>query len=223
MVKKKVAKNMASDLVFYLVDGISQPVIDQMLSGDNYTRFKVETPVILLGGPVVVYKEEMEKLIDANIVVPEHANVGNAVGALVGKGIKRVEILIKKDFAPITGEDVTDEELKNAKEVISYFVFTPEGRKLFPDYAQAFDYARNTGKEIIMDYMKAAGYGKDEVEIEVTRKELMVREGEEPVETKVIVVGIGTSKLVVEKDVIPDYMRKKAISSRSAEDSYSGK
>jgi N-methylhydantoinase A/oxoprolinase/acetone carboxylase beta subunit len=156
-------------------------------------------------------------------VVPEHANVGNAVGALVGKGIKRVEILIKKDFAPITGEDVTDEELKNAKEVISYFVFTPEGRKLFPDYAQAFDYARNTGKEIIMDYMKAAGYGKDEVEIEVTRKELMVREGEEPVETKVIVVGIGTSKLVVEKDVIPDYMRKKAISSRSAEDSYSGK
>ena len=64
---------------------------------------------------------------------------------------------------------------------------------------------------------------RDEVEIEVTRKELMVREGEEPVETKVIVVGIGTSKLVVEKDVIPDYMRKKAISSRSAEGSYSGK
>lgn len=223
MVKKKVAKNMASDLVSYLVDGITQPVIDQMLTGDNYTRFKVETPVILLGGPVVAYKEEMEKLIDANIVVPEHASVGNAVGALVGKGIKRVEVLIKKDFAPITGEDVTDEELKNAKEVISYFVFTPDGREIFPDYIQAFDYARNTGKEIIMNYMKAAGYGKDEVEIEVTRKELMVREGEEPVETKVIVVGIGTSKLVVEKDVIPDYMRKKAISSRSAEGSYSGK
>jgi N-methylhydantoinase A/oxoprolinase/acetone carboxylase beta subunit len=223
MVKQKVAKNMASDLVSYLVDGIPQAVVDQMLSGDNYTRFKVETPVVLLGGPVVAYKEEMEKLIDANIVVPKHASVGNAVGALVGKGIKRVEVLIKRDFAPITGEDVTDEELKNAKEVISYFVFTPEGRAIYQDYIGAFEFARDTGKKIIMDYMKSAGYSKDEVEIEITKKDLMVREGEEPVESKVIVVGIGTSKLVVEKDVIPDYMRKKAISSRSAESSYSGK
>ena len=39
-------------------------------------------------------------------------------------------------------------------------MFTPDGREIFPDYIQAFDYARNTGKEIIMDYMKAAGYGK---------------------------------------------------------------
>ena len=87
----------------------------------------------------------------------------------------------------------------------------------------AYEFARNNGKKIIMDYMKAAGYSKDEVNIEVTKKDLMTREGEEPVESKVIVVGIGTSRLVVEKDVIPDYMRKKAISCRSAESSYSGK
>ncbi len=223
MVKQQVARNMAKDLVSYLVTGIQDSVINQMLSGDNFTRFKVETPVVLLGGPVVAYKEEMEKLLDANIVVPEHADVGNAVGSLVGKGIKRVEILIKRDFAPITGADVTDEELKNAKEVIQYFVFSPEGRTIFPQYMDAYEFARNSGKKIIMDYMKAAGYSKDEVKIEVTKKDLMTREGEEPVESKVIVVGIGTSRLVVEKDVIPDYMRKKAISSRSAESSYSGK
>ncbi|MEZ5335058.1 MAG: hypothetical protein R2741_07405 [Methanolobus sp.] len=33
---------MASDLVSYLVEDIPQTVIDQMLAGDNYTRFKVE-------------------------------------------------------------------------------------------------------------------------------------------------------------------------------------
>ncbi|WP_094228222.1 hydantoinase/oxoprolinase family protein [Methanolobus psychrotolerans] len=223
MVKQKVARNMASDLVSYLVEGIPGSVVDRMLSGENFTRFKVETPVVLLGGPVVAYKEEMEKLIDASIVVPEHANVGNAVGSLVGKGIKRVEILIKRDFAPITGENITDEELKTVKEVIRYFVFSPGNRSVFPQYMDAYEFARETGKELIMDYMRAAGYSKDEVEIEVTKKDLMIREGEEPVESKVIVVGIGTSKLVVEKDVIPDYMHKKAISSRSAENSYSGK
>ncbi|WP_406657832.1 hydantoinase/oxoprolinase family protein [Methanolobus sp. ZRKC2] len=223
-VKRKVAWNMASDLVSYLVEGIPAPVIEKMLSGENFTRFKVETPVVLLGGPVVAFKEEMEKLIDANIMLPEHSSVGNAVGALVGKGIKRTEILIKRDFAPITGENATDEELKNAKEVVRYFVFVPEGRQMFPEYIEAVDFATKTAKQIVMDYMKSAGYSANEVEIKTTKKEFSIRESEEPVETKIIVVGVGTSKIVVEKDVIPDYMRKKATSSRrAAEHSYSGK
>lgn len=223
-VKRKVAWNMASDLVSYLVEGIPESVVEKMLSGENFTRFKVETPVVLLGGPVIAFKKEMEKLIDADIVLPEHSSVGNAVGALVGKGIKRVEILIKRDFAPITGENVTDEELKTAKEVVRYFVFAPEGRKMFSEHIDAVDFATKSAKQIVMDYMKSAGYSGNEVDLEITRKELSIRENEEPVETKIIVVGVGTSKVVVEKDVIPDYMRKKAISTRkAAEHSYSGK
>ena len=223
-IKRKVAWNMASDLISYLVKDIPEHVIDNMLSGDNFTRFKVETPVVLLGGPVVAFKEEMEKLIDANIVLPEHSSVGNAVGALVGKGIKRMEILVKRDFAPITGENVTKEELKNAKEVVRYFVFTPDGRHMFSEYLEAVDFATNTAKQHVMKYMKSAGYSEKEVDLEVRKKELSIRDNEEPVETKVIVVGVGTSRVVVEKDVIPDYMRKKAISSRrAAEHSYSGK
>ncbi|WP_319507092.1 hydantoinase/oxoprolinase family protein [uncultured Methanolobus sp.] len=212
MVKQKVAKNMASDLISYLVKDIPESVIDDILSGDNFTRFKVETPVVLLGGPVVAYKEEMEQLIDADIVVPEHANVGNAVGSLVGKGIKRVEILIKRDFAPVVGVNVEDVEMKGPKEaILNYFVFSPEGRSIFYQYMDAYEFARNTGEKIIMDYMRAAGYSEGEVEIEVTKKDIVAREGEKPVESKIIVVGVGKSKLVVEKNVIPDYMGKKAL------------
>jgi len=223
-VRRKVARNMAHDLISYLIEGIPESVVDRILSGENFTRFKIETPVVLLGGPVGAFREEMGKLIDAQIIVPEHSSVGNAVGALVGKGIKRVEILVKRDFAPITGEDVTLEELKTAKEVVKYFVFTPEGRYIFSEHLEAIDFAISTAKKIVTDYMQAAGYSPGDVDIEVTRKELSIREGEEPVETKVIVVGIGTSRAVVEKDVVPDYMRKKAISSRKASEySYSGK
>ncbi|TGC11495.1 hydantoinase/oxoprolinase family protein [Methanolobus halotolerans] len=223
-IKRKVAWNMASDLVSYLVAGIPESVVEKMLSGENFTRFKIETPVVLLGGPVVAFKEEMEKLIDTDIVLPEYASVGNAVGALVGKGIKRVEILVKRDFSPITGENVTNEELKNTKELVRYFVFASGGRQMFSEYLEAVDFATTTAKQVVMDYMKSAGYSESEVDLEVTRKELSIRENEEPVETKVIVVGVGTSKIVVEKDVIPDYMRKKALSSRkAAEHSYSGK
>ena len=42
----------------------------------------------------------LRNLINADFIVPEHADVGNAVGALVGKGIKRVEILIKTRVIP---------------------------------------------------------------------------------------------------------------------------
>ncbi|MBN2110769.1 MAG: hydantoinase/oxoprolinase family protein [Methanosarcinaceae archaeon] len=223
-IKRKVARNMASALVSYLVEGIPEPIVEKMLSGENFTRFKVETPVVLLGGPVVAFKEEMKKLIDAEIVLPEHCSVGNAVGALVGKGIKRVEILVKRDFAPITGENVTDEELKTAKEVVRYFVFAPEDRQVFSEYIDAIDFATTTATKIVMDYMRSAGYSDNDVDIEVTKKELSIRDSEEPVETKIIVVGVGISKVVVEKDVIPDYMRKKAISTREAAGrSYSGR
>ncbi len=223
-VRGKVAWNMACALVSYLVPGIQVSVIDKMLSAENFTRFRIDIPVVLLGGPVPAFKDEMEKLVDAEIVVPEHASVGNAVGALLGKGIKRVELLIKKDFSPITGEDVSAEELKNAKEQIRYFVFSPMGRSTFSQYGEAHEFARDTAKWLVLDYMKAAGYSINDVKIEVTKKDIVVREGEEPSESKIIVIGIGTSRLIIEKDFIPDYMHKKAISTRTAvERSYSGK
>lgn len=223
-IKHKVARNMATGLISYLIEGIDDNIVQRILSGENFTRFKIETPVVLLGGPVGAFKEEIEKLIDAPFIVPENADVGNAVGALVGKGIKRVEILIKKHFAPITGEGVSDEELKQAKEVTEYFVFTPEGRKVFEDHVYAIEFATETGKKMVMEYMRNAGYCDNEVTIEITRKDMVITEGEMPMETKIIVLGVGTSRIVMEKNCIPDYMRKKAFSfSKALDGSYSGR
>ncbi len=94
--KHKVARNIAEDLIAYLIEGMPRNEIDRVLLGRNYTRFRVEIPVVLLGGPVKAYVENLKNLINADFIVPEYADVGNAVGALVGKGIKRVEILIKQ-------------------------------------------------------------------------------------------------------------------------------
>ena len=98
------------------------------------------------------------------------------------------------------------------------------GRSTFSQYGEAHEFARDTAKWLVLDYMKAAGYSINDVKIEVTKKDIVVREGEEPSESKIIVIGIGTSRLIIEKDFIPDYMHKKAISTRTAvERSYSGK
>jgi N-methylhydantoinase A/oxoprolinase/acetone carboxylase beta subunit len=109
---------------------------------EKILRAQCRNPVVLLGGPVGAYVEELRRLINAEFIVPEHADVGNAVGALVGKGIKRVEILIKTRLVPRTREEVPAgqehceapesevirEMLKEEKKN-EFIVFSPSERK----------------------------------------------------------------------------------------------
>lgn len=210
-IRRRVARNMAHALISYLVEDIPTPVINRVLSGENFTRFKLEVPVVLIGGPVAAFREEMGKLLDAELIVPEHSDVGNAVGALAGKGIKRVEVLIKRHFAPVTGEDVTLEELKHLKEQERYFVFTPQGRHVFQDFSQALEFATEKARSEVMEHMRTTGHSPDDVDLEVMRKDMILSEGEGPVETRIVAVGIASSRIEIKKNIIPDYMSKKAI------------
>ncbi|MDL2261591.1 hydantoinase/oxoprolinase family protein, partial [Methanimicrococcus sp. OttesenSCG-928-J09] len=94
--KHRVALNMSSSLIEYLVPGISKRDIEKVLSGDYHTRFNVTVPVVLIGGPSKAYAEEIGNIIQGEILTPEFSDVGNAVGSLVGKGVYRTEILLKR-------------------------------------------------------------------------------------------------------------------------------
>jgi N-methylhydantoinase A/oxoprolinase/acetone carboxylase beta subunit len=183
--------------------------IDRVLLGKNFTRFRVEIPVVLLGGPVGAYVEDLRKLINAEFIVPEHADVGNAVGALVGKGIKRAEILIKTRLVPKSREEKSEEDeeygIAPESEVIEsalqqekkneYIVFSPAERKKFEIYNEALEYAEKLGKQLVMDYMIGAGLGKEEIRIEVSRKHLAPPGWTGvPLETKLVYVGVGVPK-----------------------------
>jgi len=208
-VKSRVARNIAEDLIAYLIEGMPRNEIDRVLMGKNFTRFRVEIPVILLGGPVGAYVEDLRKLINAEFIVPEHADVGNAVGALVGKGIKRVEILIKTRLVPKSREEKPEEEeeygIAPESEVIEsalqqekkneYIVFSPSERKKFEIYNEAMEYAEKLGKQLVMDYMIGAGLGKEDIRIDVSRKHLAPPGWTGvPLETKLVYVGVGVPK-----------------------------
>ena len=124
-VKKRVARNMALHLLSYILEGVPETAIAKILDGNYPAKFKLEIPVVLLGGPVRAHRKELEELIDAEILVPEHAEVGNAVGALVGRGIKRVEILIRPASLMSPDKD--------------FLVFAPGSRLRFDAYAEALD------------------------------------------------------------------------------------
>jgi N-methylhydantoinase A/oxoprolinase/acetone carboxylase beta subunit len=181
-VKDTVAKNMAFNLMSFILPGIPKEGIQRIVNGEFATKFKVDIPVVLLGGPVRAYVSELGNIIDANIVVPEFADVGNAAGALFGKGIYRLEILIKP-ASPLSPED-------------DFFVFSPLGREMFETYPIALEYAKNTGRDIVIEHMLECGLKKDQVEISIKEKSI-VPEGwtHPPLETKLIVTGVGSSRL----------------------------
>ena len=138
----------------------------------------MEIPVVLLGGPVRAHRKELESFVDAEILVPEHAEVGNAVGALVGRGIKRVEILIRPASLMSPDKD--------------FLVFAPDSRLRFDTYAEALDSAAEIGKKLVEDYMKDCGLSGNQVEISIEKKTISPDGwNHPPMETSLLVMGVG--------------------------------
>ncbi|WP_406660368.1 hydantoinase/oxoprolinase family protein [Methanolobus sp. ZRKC3] len=180
-IKKKVALNMALDLVSFLLDGVDKQEIEKILEGEFFARFKVDVPVVLLGGPVVAYVKELGELIDTEIVVPEHASVGNAVGAVVGKGVKRLEVLIKANYS----------ESKYNLRSKSFVTFYPGGRSEFSSHHEALEFGERIGNQLILEYMANSGLDKNDVKIDMSRKDIHVQDAGIPLETRLSFLGIG--------------------------------
>ena len=69
---------------------------------------------------------------DTEVIIPEHAEVANAVGAAVGKSVEKIEILIRQDS--VSGD---------------YIVYSPVNRRCFKTLDDAAGYARRSGNECI--------------------------------------------------------------------------
>ncbi len=177
-VKKKVARNMALHLLSYVLEGVPETAIEKVIDGNYPAKFKLQLPVVLLGGPVRAHRRELEEVIDAEILVPEHAEVGNAVGALVGRGIKRVEILVRPASLMSPDKD--------------FLVFAPGGRLKFENYSEALEEAIKFGKKIVEDYMKDCGLSGNQVKISIEKKTISPDGwNHPPMETSLLIMGVG--------------------------------
>lgn len=176
-IKQQIAKNMVYSLMSFIMEGRGKDGIKKMLEEDVPVQYKLNIPIVLLGGPVKAYYEEIKGLIDAEVIVPEQASVGNAVGALVGKGIKRIEIIIRPS------------SMENPDQ--NFLVFTPAGRKKFEQYSMAIEYSHKTGEELILDSMKDFGLPEGSIKIS-TNMEYLSPPGwkHTPMETKMTFVGV---------------------------------
>ena len=180
-VKEKMTHSIAFDLISFLLKDVDRKGIEQIINGEFPARFKLDMPVVMLGGPVTCFKEDLSGIIDADIRVPQNAAVGNAAGALFGKGIKRVEILIR--LFSISEPDR------------NYLVFSPSGRQKVETYTEALDYAKGLGAKITSEYMGDCGVSKHNIEIEFTQQSFSPEDWKHaPLETRIIIMAVGYPK-----------------------------
>ncbi|ADE36269.1 hydantoinase/oxoprolinase family protein [Methanohalophilus mahii] len=181
-IKEMFAKNMSRELIRFLLPDVEEKVIMDILNGKYPARLNLDIPVVLVGGPVKAYVDEIQKILIADIKVPESFEVGNAVGALMGKGIKRVDIMIRPHSLQRPEED--------------FLVFAPGQRKQFKKYVDALDFARKTGEDIVKGYMNKCRIDSDRVKITFEKK-TVIPDGwhHPPMETRLIVMGVGTPNI----------------------------
>jgi N-methylhydantoinase A/oxoprolinase/acetone carboxylase beta subunit len=68
--------------------------------GRNFLHFRFRTPAVLvgIGAPIHIFLPDVARALGAEYVIPEHAGVANAIGAVVGNVIATCQIEIKPQY-----------------------------------------------------------------------------------------------------------------------------
>jgi N-methylhydantoinase A/oxoprolinase/acetone carboxylase beta subunit len=105
-------------------------------------------PILAIGAPVKAYLPKVAEKLNAELLIPEHAEVANAVGAAAGKIIERIRILIRS-----VGWE-------------GFVVYGPWEREAFDELEEAKEYAVSQGKEYAGFTVKKAGAREFEIFID---------------------------------------------------------
>lgn len=157
--------------------------IKRMNNNLNYgfnVNINLRYPIIGIGAPAKAYIPKIAKKLNTNFVIPEHAEVANAIGAGIGEIREVVGILIRPDARG------------------GYILHTPWERKVFDDLEVAVNYALEKG--IPFAKQKASQAGTPDPHIEYKRVDLRskVLNGttEVYIETRIEIIANGTPEMI---------------------------
>jgi N-methylhydantoinase A/oxoprolinase/acetone carboxylase beta subunit len=113
---------------------------------------RLARPLIAIGAPVGAYYPEVARRLDAQLTIPRHAEVCNAVGAVAGVVSQTVEILVNQPTFKV------------------FRVHDPAGSRDYPDSAPALEHAQRVSSELALAAACRAGAADPHVETSVTEK-----------------------------------------------------
>jgi len=178
-------------------DEIAADMWEKMIShkpGLDYScRIKLHKKIIGIGAPVAAYLPIVAERFDTHLLLPDHSEVGNAVGAITGSIMETAEVLIK----PKPGVSAMDNP--------PCTLHSPFEKREFGTLSEAVTYGETWTRDLAKNLAVQAG--ADEVEVLVHKDE---RQGHVSgsygasgilLEIKVVATAIGKPRLFKEEKV----------------------
>jgi len=190
----KLAEELLRKLFFEETGSFDADVIGLDLMRKSITRkdgldygcsIKLNKPLIGIGAPVSAWLPQVAERFESELLLPEHSEVGNAVGAVTGSVAESVEILLK----PSVGENALDDP--------SCIMFAPFGRLEFEKLSEAEIYAINEGGKYVKGKAEKAGAERVELRHAKVEKKVGLGEGYDGrvlIETIITVTAVGKPK-----------------------------
>jgi N-methylhydantoinase A/oxoprolinase/acetone carboxylase beta subunit len=144
----------------------------------------LEVPIVGIGAPAHILIPPMAKRMTTKVIVPEHAEVANALGAIVGTIIMNDEALIR----PLPPE--------------GFACFTSAGKSVHPTVEQAMEAGRNYLSDHLKELVRLAGGNGCELNLWEDRKEAILASGQEHL-IEVVIRGQAISKPKLQRKAEP--------------------
>ena len=146
------AEPIATSLLARALDG--RPAGDGARESDLGCALTLRRPLVAIGAPVAAYLPQVGAALHTELVIPRHAEVANAVGAVSGGIVQRLQVII----SPLDDQGLVRLHLTDG-------VHDFKSLRLAVDYAQQVVSAR-------IEAM-AREEGADQVEVQMTRRDLV--------------------------------------------------
>jgi N-methylhydantoinase A/oxoprolinase/acetone carboxylase beta subunit len=139
-------------------------ILGKKLIPELELKAAVKPPIIAIGAPVETYFPPVASQLNAQLVIPEHAEVANAIGAITGSIVETVEVLV--------------DPIYSTAGIKCYTVHSPVEKIDFDDLDSATAYAEAIAKRLAGEKATQAGAGKPlEVQIHRTDQTATAAEG----------------------------------------------
>jgi N-methylhydantoinase A/oxoprolinase/acetone carboxylase beta subunit len=132
-------------------------LIEQVVSGRSFSGLidaclRLATPLIAIGAPVGAYYPEVARRLGAQLLVPEHAAVCNAVGAVAGVVSETCDVLVNQPTFKV------------------FRVHDPAGSRDYSEAREAIEDAKRVSRELALAAARRAGASDPHVETSVMER-----------------------------------------------------
>jgi len=145
---------------------LGDALLEELTAGRSFSqlidaRFALSVPLVAIGAPAAAYYPEVARRLAASLVVPEHAAVCNAIGAVAGVVSERCDVLVNQTALKV------------------FRVHDPAGIRDYPEAAEAIADARRTSSERALKAARRAGAADPHVQTEVIERRALSSTGED--------------------------------------------